>query len=200
MSFFRAETIINPSLGCCRPAEPALCEWTNHRPAVTTWADEARLGVAHTGHRGRITPSNTPALSCLVHSVGKLSSLQTTAISTMPPLPKKWLSHGLSHWSGFCLVTFFYPISSRQLNPLHQILSFSLNNGQSHINTQKLLSLCPVPEVASLPQGVLFVCTSGKEAEMCSQQGRTWRGGVTGREVIMKGCRWLSSVMKTQMS
>lgn len=36
----------------------------------------------------------------------------------------------------------------------------------------------PFPEVASLPQGVLFVCTPVKEAELSSQQG--WTAGRAG--------------------
>lgn len=41
----------------------------------------------------------------------------------------------------------------------------------------------PFPEVASLPQGVLFVCTSVKEAELSSRQGWTAvRGGPKERE------------------
>lgn len=55
--------------------------------------------------------------------------------------PERWLSHRPSHWSGFCLVTFFHSISGGRLNPLHQIFPFSLNNGQSRVNTPGLLSL-----------------------------------------------------------
>lgn len=161
--------------------EPAVCDWMNHQPAVIMWADELQTNGSLWSHH---------PFTHSVPSVGK--PMLNPDHHSEHNAPKRWLSHCLSHWSGFCLVTFFHWASSRQLNPLHQIrallstsplfLLLSLNKGQSHINTQGSFSPCLFPEVASLPRGVLFVCSSVKEeAELSSRQGWTaGRGGEGG--------------------
>lgn len=124
------------------------CVWLNGPSACcdhVSWWGKPQLST-HTGHCSHLTPHTPQALSGLVHSVGK-PKLNPEHHSEHNA-HERWLSHCLSHWSGFCLVTFFHSNSSRQLNPLHQIrallsispplppfLFLSLNNGQSHINT-----------------------------------------------------------------
>lgn len=84
-------------------------------------------------------------------------------------MAQRWLSHCLSHWSGFCLVTFFQSSSLRQLNPLHQIRA-ALSISPLFLLFFLLLSIIvnpasirKAPFTVSIPQGGLitpgcFVC------------------------------------------
>lgn len=121
----------NLEIGRCSSVDPPLCQF-----AVITWANEGNHSSTPTGHCRCFAPlvrfqTSQPCSQC-----GK------SRVKSRPPFPAQWprrcLSHCLSHWSGFCLVTFppSPPSLDQQLNPLHQIFSFPLNNGHSHINTR----------------------------------------------------------------
>lgn len=173
------QTICPP---CCCFIEPALWDWMNHQPAVIMWADE--------GHCGHITLT----LSGPVHSVGK---------------PKLNPDHHSEHnapkggyliaWvtdQGFVLSPFFFTPTAAD-SSIHSIRSelfspylpffppflfLSLNNGQSHINTQGSFHRVYSPRWPHYPRVFCLFVPLLKKLNWAAG-----RGGLQGEEVQKRG-------------
>lgn len=161
-----AESGRNPSAGVALTG--LLC-------AGLLWSHELMRGT--TVPHPRVTADASPPRT-LPNRPG-LFTVWESRVKSRPPSPTQWprrcLSHCLSHWSGFCLVTFFFflPPPHSISSSIHSIRSFLFLSVMVILTSIRGTSFSlPVPRGGlSPPRGVLFVCSSVEAAELSSRWG-----------------------------